>query len=113
MLPKGSIQDKLFQQLRWDDKINFMGATYKARFTNGVLKPLEKVDLKEGEEVVFMKSLDSTAPIARPASELSREEVGEVLRRTAGAWAGHADWDEITRMLYEARERGSRSSFDE
>ena len=31
-----------------------MGRVVRARYENGVLKPLEKLDLKEGEEVIVV-----------------------------------------------------------
>ena len=64
----------------------------KARYSNGVLKLLEPVDLKEGEEV----------------PELSVEERIEKLRATAGEWKGLHDPDESKRMIYQARIDGSR-----
>lgn len=81
-------------------------ATYKARYTNGVLKPLEEAGLKEGEEVVFMK--EDSALFARPAKEMSLDEAREILWRTSGAWADTIDCEKLERDIYESRISGSR-----
>lgn len=81
-----------------------MGTTHRARFTNGVLKPLGDVDLKEGDEVVFARADLAPAVLSTPT-----DLTGESIRRTAGAWVGHGDWESVKRMIYEARELGSRN----
>ena len=71
----------------------------KARFSEGVLKPLERLDLEEGAEVLI--TLDP-----EPA------ETGEQRRRrskaSAGAWSRPEDGERLKRALYEARITGSR-----
>ena len=75
---------------------------FRARYSKGVLEPLEALDLKEGEEVSL--SIDE---------ESSRNSGGEALRRSAGGWKGHHDDpDELIRMLYESRITGSREPPD-
>lgn len=70
----------------------------KAIFTNGVLTPLEPVDLKEGDEVTL--SIDDTP-------ELSAEERMKKLKSTAGAWADNSEyWEDFKKYIYEARSRG-------
>lgn len=68
-----------------------MAMTIKARFTNGVLKPLGDTGLKEGEEL--------TLTIA-PASPTGAEDW---LARTAGGWAGLIDGEELKKAIYESR----------
>ena len=74
--------------------------TIKARCVNGALVPLEPVDLREGDE--YLMTLDALpAPLstegARPGPS------------TAGAWQDEDEyWEEMQRMLYEARRLGSR-----
>ena len=71
----------------------------KARFSEGVLKPLERLDLEEGAEVFI--TLD-----VGPA------ETGERRRQrskaSAGAWGRPGDGERLKRTLYEARVAGSR-----
>ena len=70
---------------------------FRARYSKGVLEPLEELDLEEGAEVsVSIKE----AP--------SRERKLEALRRSAGGWKGNSDPEELKRMIYESRIRGSR-----
>ena len=67
------------------------GTTIKARFSGGVLEPLEKLELKEGEEVaVTIFSL----PLKRDA---------DFLTRTAGGWAGLIDAERLKREVNESR----------
>ena len=76
-----------------------MIANVKARFSNGVLMPLEPLDLEEGREV--MVSIDAD-------SQLSDEERLKITKSAAGGWKGSHDPEELKRMLYEARLTGSR-----
>jgi len=64
--------------------------TIKARFSRGVLKPLEPVELSEGEEV----TVTIAAPYKRHADWLGR---------TAGGWAGFVDAEKLKRDIYESR----------
>ena len=74
-----------------------MSTTIRARFSNGRLEPLEKLKLREGEEVTLTISV---AP--------SLEERRNALKRTAGAWADLLDCDEFIRKIYESRSIQSR-----
>lgn len=71
----------------------------KARFSEGVLKPLERLDLEEGAEVLI--TLDP-----------GLAETGEQRRRrskaSAGSWGRPGDGERLKRALYEARITGSR-----
>ncbi len=71
----------------------------KAIFTNGVLTPLEPIDLKEGDEVTL--SIEEK-------SQLSDEERFRRFKAAAGGWEGLHDPDEFKRMIYQARIDGSR-----
>ena len=68
-----------------------MGSTIKARFSGGILKPLETLELKEGDEVTItiVSSHSKSGP--------------DWLRRTAGGWAGLVDADELKREIYDSR----------
>ncbi len=68
-----------------------MVTTVKARFSNGVLKPLETLPLKEGEEVVL------TIVVSSPTGGV------DALRRTSGGWVGLVDADKLKRDIYESR----------
>ena len=70
---------------------------FRARYSKGVLEPLEELDLEEGAEVSV--SIEE-AP--------SRERKLEAFRRSAGSWKGNSDPDELIRMIYESRITGSR-----
>ena len=69
----------------------------RARFSEGVLKPLEPLDLREGAEVTV--SIEN-AP--------SPDRAIRALRATAGAWKGRHDPAELKRVIYQARLTGSR-----
>ncbi len=68
-----------------------MGTTIKARFSAGVLKPLEKLELGEGEEVTVTIV---TLPPSTPA---------DWLKRTAGGWERLVDAEKFKREVYESR----------
>ncbi len=68
-----------------------MSTTIRARFSNGVLKPLEKLPLKEGDEVTLL------------IAEASSNGGIEALRRTAGAWAGLVECDRFEKDIYDSR----------
>ena len=59
-----------------------MSVRVRARFEGGVLRPLEEVDLREGEEVELIIRRSVTAvygALLRRRPELSREEVEAVI----------------------------------
>jgi predicted DNA-binding antitoxin AbrB/MazE fold protein len=68
-----------------------MGSTIRARFSDGALKPLEALELKEGEEV--------TITIVSSSSRAGTDW----LERTAGGWAGLVDAEELKREIYNSR----------
>jgi predicted DNA-binding antitoxin AbrB/MazE fold protein len=68
-----------------------MGTTIKARFSGGTLKPLEPLDLKEGEEV-------TVTIVALPSKPRA-----DWLARTAGGWVGLINAENLKREIYESR----------
>ena len=74
---------------------------FRARYSRGVLEPLEAIDLEEGAEV-------SVSIEEAPSAERDLE----AFRRAAGGWVGQHDPEELKRMIYEARITGSREPPD-
>ena len=68
----------------------------RARFEDGVFKPLEDVDLLERQEVT----------LAIEAGELASEEGGQFVPNPD--WGKQADGRDLIELLYEARRLGSR-----
>lgn len=66
--------------------------TVRARFANGVLEPLEALDLDEGQEVTV--SIDDRTSRKRPRRGM---------RAAAGAWKGTHDPERLKREIYAAR----------
>jgi predicted DNA-binding antitoxin AbrB/MazE fold protein len=64
----------------------------RARFSNGVIEPLEKVELEEGEEITIVIS-----------ERAKGQGMRETLRATAGAWKGLIDGEELKRNIYADR----------
>jgi predicted DNA-binding antitoxin AbrB/MazE fold protein len=69
-----------------------MAKEFRARFSKGVLQPLEAVDLKEGEEV---RVIVTERPKGRGMLE--------ALRASAGGWKGLIDAEELKRNIYADR----------
>jgi predicted DNA-binding antitoxin AbrB/MazE fold protein len=70
---------------------------FRARFSKGKIEPLEKVDLREGEEFTITIKEESKAGTAK-----------EALARAAGAWKGTLDFDAYLKDLYASRHQPSR-----
>ena len=69
-----------------------MGKTIKAKFRKGMIEPLEKLELKEGEEVrVTITTL----------SEAGKNL--DSLRSTAGDWKETVNCEELIKDIYESR----------
>ena len=68
-----------------------MGTTIRARFSQGVLEPLDRLDVPEGEVV--------TITIIR----LPATTTGSGLERSAGGWKGLIDAEELKRNIYADR----------
>jgi len=68
-----------------------MAGTIRAHFVNGILEPLERLDMPEGEVL--------TITIIR----LPAGEAGGGLERSAGGWTGLIDAEELKRNIYTDR----------
>jgi predicted DNA-binding antitoxin AbrB/MazE fold protein len=68
-----------------------MGTTIRARFANGMLEPLERLDVPEGE--VFTITI-----IRLPSAERTGG-----LERAVGSWKGLIDAEELKRHIYADR----------
>jgi len=68
-----------------------MGKTIKARFSKGVIEPMEKIDIAEGKEL--------TITIIEVPSK--REE--DAFERSAGRWKGTIDAEKLIKDIYEDR----------
>lgn len=74
-----------------------MAKEIRARFSKGVIEPLEELELEEGEEVVIA--------ILERAKE---KGMREALRATAGAWKDLIDCEELKRNIYADRLMSTR-----
>lgn len=69
-----------------------MTKTIKARFTKGVIEPLEKLEIKEGEEITVT------------ISEIpARVEGEDPLDATFGGWKDLIDAEELKKNIYADR----------
>ncbi len=69
-----------------------MAKEIRARYANGVLEPLEELELEEGREVIIsVRELPSV------------EDTLRAIDRAFGAWAGTLDFDEFLRDMYASR----------
>ncbi len=66
-----------------------MAREIRGRFSKGKIEPLEKIDLKEGDEVII------TIPEEKP-------DTG-AFERAAGGWKGLVDTDALLRDFKESR----------
>ena len=71
--------------------------TIKAKFSDGVLVPLEPVAFAEGDEILL--SFDD-------AYSLLPKERSKVSMAAAGGWVGSIDADKLIRDIYTSRHRG-------
>lgn len=67
-------------------------ATIKARFKNGVIEPLENLELKDGEEI--------TLTIIR-SSESKKTQ--DAFRKSRGGWKDLIDCEKLKKDIYESR----------
>ena len=68
-----------------------MSKTIRAKFSKGVIKPLEKVDIKEGTEI--------TVTII----EIPKKGEGDPLDATFGGWADTINCEELKKNIYADR----------
>jgi len=70
-----------------------MEKTIRARFSNGVIEPLENLTIEEGKELIIT--------IADVPAELSKTL--EALRKSFGGWRDLIDAEELKKSIYEDR----------
>ena len=63
-----------------------MAKIIRARYENGVLKPLEKLDLREGEEVRIIVLPKDFSELIEEIEVEAREDVNKVLREGRERW---------------------------
>jgi len=68
-----------------------MGETIRVRIRGGMLEPLEKVDLPEGQEIMVT------------ILDVPTERDFEAFRRAAGGWKGTIDAEVLIRNIYADR----------
>ena len=73
-----------------------MGTTIRARFSPGVLEPLDRLEVPDGEVV--------TMTIIR----LPATATGSGMERAAGGWKGLIDAEELKRNIYADRLSSTR-----
>jgi len=61
-----------------------MARVIRVRYENGVLKPLEKLDFKEGEELIVVVKSKGFYELARSISVEAKEDIDKVLEEVRG-----------------------------
>ncbi len=80
-----------------------MRKTIKAKFTDGVLVPLEPVEFEEGDEILISFATGTGGRSEKP----SKEQTIAALRETSGAWRGSHDPEELKRRIFSERVSGT------
>lgn len=65
-----------------------MGKTIKAKFSKGVIEPMEDVDIAEGKEI-FVTIID-----------IPYKAKGGAFKRASGAWKGTIDAERLIKDIY-------------
>src|SRR4030042_1136523 len=68
-----------------------MGKTVRARYSKGVIKPLEKVDIEEGKEITIT------------IMEVFSKHKLDAFKKSAGAWKGTIDAKKLIENIYADR----------
>ena len=76
--------------------------TIRAKFVGGALRPVERLELAEGSEIMI--TLDVKA-------EEADDDGGDRFRSAIGAWKGTHDPEELLRNIYSDRLTGSKRDF--
>jgi len=63
-----------------------MARVIRARYENGVLKPLEKLDLREGEEVRVVVLPKEFSELIEEIEIEAKEDVNKILREDRKRW---------------------------
>jgi len=66
-----------------------MGKTVRARYSNGVIKPLEKHDIEEGKEITIM--------------EVCSKHKLDAFKKSPAAWKGTVDAKKLIENIYADR----------
>jgi len=69
-----------------------MEKAIRAKVLRGMIEPLEKVDIREGEEIVIR--------ISKVSSKRMKKSFSDALKRTAGGWKDLIDCDELVKNIY-------------
>ena len=64
----------------------------RAKFKNGIIEPLENVELNDGEEIILT--------IERHHES---EEAQDAFRKSRGGWKGLVDCEKLKRDIYQSR----------
>jgi predicted DNA-binding antitoxin AbrB/MazE fold protein len=68
-----------------------MGRTVRARFSKGVIKPLEKIEIEEGKEITIT------------IMEAPSKQKLAAFKKSAGAWKGTIDAEKLIENIYANR----------
>lgn len=79
--------------------MSVMTKSIKAKFSNGVIEPLEKVEFSEGEEITITVSVQKKS---------KKRNFLEALKKTAGGWKDLIDAEELKRNIYNDRQVSTR-----
>jgi len=71
-----------------------MARSIKARFSKGIIEPLEKLEFEEGKEMIITIS-------EIPCSKA--EKILEALKATSGGWKDLIDAEELKKNIYADR----------
>lgn len=69
--------------------------TIRARYKDGIIEPLEKIDIEDGAEI--------TITVSEPAAACS-----EGIKKSFGGWKGLIDADQFLKDIYESRKISTR-----
>jgi len=86
-----------------------MHKTIKAKFSHGVLEPLERLDFSEGEEINI--TIDVEDKPIKEKRTLYRKNFLEALDTTAGGWEGLVDGEELKKNIYNDRLQVNRPNI--
>lgn len=85
-----------------------MPKTVKVKFANGVLTPLEPLDLADAEYRVILADAPVADPLDATAVAPESPAVEAAFQSSLGAWRGTHDPEELIRQLYADRLAHSR-----
>lgn len=68
-----------------------IGKTFRAKFSKGVIKPLQKVEIEEGKEITVT------------ITEVPLKPNKDAFEKSAGAWKGTIDAEKLIENIYSDR----------